>query len=118
MGMFTQRITIADLQDQQSVQLDAVVDTGAFYSVVPGFLLRQLGVEVMGTRLAHLADGSQIEMEFGQVWLTLGDERLITIVLFGNDIGQTLLGAFALEGFALAVDPVNQRLVSVDLILA
>lgn len=118
MGMFQQRITISDLHDQRSVQLDAVVDTGAVYSVVPGYVLQELGVEPIGTRQWTLADGSRVQMDFGQVWMTLGDERLITIVLFGGDQSMILLGAVALETFALAADPVNKRLVSVDLLPA
>ncbi len=45
MGIFSQRITVSDLAGQNSVEIDAVVDTGAFYSVLPSYLLRELGVE-------------------------------------------------------------------------
>ncbi|MXV79587.1 MAG: Retroviral aspartyl protease [Chloroflexi bacterium] len=111
MGIFSQRITVSDLTGKNSVQIDAVVDTGAFYSVLPGYMLRELGVEPIDRVPFRLADNQHVDMEIGHVWITLDDRRRITTVAFGNDIGQLLLGAFTLEGLELAVDPKGQRLV-------
>jgi len=43
--------------------------------------------------------------------VTVGGESEVTLVVFGEDDGPALLGAYTLEGFALVVDPVEQRLV-------
>ena len=40
-------------------------------------------------------------------------EMMPTLVVFGGDQDAAFLGAYTLEGFALAPDPVNQRLVKV-----
>lgn len=114
MGIFSQPITISDLAGQNSVEIDAVVDTGAFYSVLPSYLLHELGVEPIDRVPFRLADNRQLEMEIGYVWITLGNRRRITTVAFGSDTGQLLLGAFTLEGLELAVDPKGQRLVPID----
>lgn len=45
--------------------------------------------------------------------LRIGDETLTSLCIFGDEGSQTLLGAFTLEGFSLAPDPVNERLVPV-----
>jgi len=113
MGIFSQRLTVSDLSGQNSAEIDAVVDTGAFYSVLPGYMLRELGVEPIDRVPFRLADNRQLEMEIGYVWITLGDRRRITTVAFGKDPGQLLLGAFTLEGLELAVDPKGQRLVPI-----
>lgn len=113
-GLFSQRIAISDLTDGNSVEIDAVVDTGAFYSVLPSYMLRELGVEPIDRVPFRLADNQPLEMEIGHVWITLGDRRRITTVAFGNDTGQLLLGAFTLEGLELAVDPRGRRLVPIE----
>ena len=114
MGLFSQRITVSNLTDQNSVEIDAVVDTGAFYSVLPSYMLHELGVEPIDRVPLRLADNRHLEMEIGYIWITLDDRRRITTVAFGSDTGQLLLGAFTLEGLELAVDPKGQRLVPIE----
>ena len=114
MGIFSQRITVSDLTGKNSVEIDAVVDTGAFYSVLPRYMLRELGVEPIDRVPFRLADNQPLEMEIGYIWITLGDRRRITTVAFGSDTGQLLLVAFTLEGLELAVDPRGRRLVPIE----
>ena len=114
MGIFRQPIVISDLTGQNSVEIEAVVDTGAFYSVLPSYLLQELGVEPIDRITFRLADNQQIEMDIGHAWITFEDRRRITTVAFGSDTGQLLLGAFTLEGLELAVDPQGQRLVPIE----
>ena len=71
----------------------------------------------MGTRRFLLADGRRVEMEYGQAWATIDGESVVTIVAFGEDNAPPLLGAYTLEGLALAVDPSSQRLVPASLIM-
>ena len=56
-------------------------------------------------------------MDYGQAWASVTGDSVITLVIFGEDDGPALLGAYTLEGLALAVDPVEQRLVPTHLIL-
>ena len=117
MGTFSYSIEVADLGQQHSREVEAIVDTGAFYTTLPRQVLRELGVEPIGTRRFEVADGRLVDMEYGQAWVAIGGERVITIVVFGNDEGPTLLGAYTLEGLALAVDPVGERLVPREMLL-
>ena len=41
-----------------------------------------------------------------------GDRYESTIVLFGDEPSESLMGSYTLEGFGLAVDPINRRLVA------
>ena len=117
MGTFTWPLRISSMDGQQSLDIEATVDTGAFYTTIPARLLRELGVEPMGTRRFLLADGRRVEMEYGQAWATIDGESVVTIVAFGEDNAPPLLGAYTLEGLALAVDPSSQRLVPASLIM-
>jgi predicted aspartyl protease len=58
-----------------------------------------------------LADGRIVENPIGHMWIRVGERTAITLALFGEPESEPLLGAYALEGLALDVDLVNQRLV-------
>ena len=102
---------------QHSRDIEATVDTGAAYTTLPARLLRELGVAPMGKRRFLLADGRRIEMEYGEARASINGEQVTTLVVFGEDDAPALLGAYTLEGLALAVDPVEQRLVPTHLIM-
>ena len=105
------------MDGQQSRDIEATVDTGAAYTTLPAPLLRELGVEPRGKRRFLLADGRRVEMDYGEVRATVDGENVTTLVVFGEDNAPALLGAYTLEGLALAVDPVEQRLVPTHLIM-
>ena len=117
MGTFEWPLRISSMDERQTREIEATVDTGAAYTTLPTRLLRELGVEPMGTRRLLLADGRRVDMDYGQAWVAINGERVVTLVVFGEDDGPALLGAYTLEGLALAVDPVEQRLVPTHLIL-
>ena len=89
----------------------------SLHHVCPAGLLREIGVEPTGQRRFLLADGRRVYMDYGRAWVTIDGESEVTIVVFGEDNAPPLLGAYTLEGLALAVDPVEQRLVPTSLIL-
>ena len=117
MGTFSWPLRISSMDGQQARDLEATVDTGAAYTTLPGQLLRDLEIQPMGTRRFLIADGRRIEMDYGQAMATIGDDTVTTIVAFGGSDSPPLLGRYTLDGLALAVDPVEQRLVPTHLIL-
>jgi clan AA aspartic protease len=117
MGTFASQLRISGMDERKTREIEATVDTGAAYTTLPASLLRELGVEPIGTRRLLLADGRRVDMEYGRAWVAINGEREVTIVVFGEDDGPALLGAYTLEGLALAVDPVQQRLVPAQMIM-
>ena len=117
MGIFNHSFRLSAIDGQQPMDIDATVDTGAAYTTIPARLLRQLGIEPMGQRLLLLADGQRVWMDYGEARVTIDDESVTTIVVFSEDNAPSLLGAYTLEGLALAVDPLHRRLVPTHLIL-
>ena len=111
MGTFDWPMRIAGMDGGQSRDIEATVDTGAAYTTLPARLLREIGVEPTGQRRFLLADGRRVDLNYGQAWVTIDGESEVTVVVFDEDDGSALLGAYTLEGLALAVDPVEQRLV-------
>ena len=117
MGTFSYSLEIADLDGQNAREISAIVDTGAAYTILPGQMLREIGIEPIGRRRFLLADGSRVDLDYGRAWATIDGEREVTIVVFGQNDGPALLGAYTLEGLALAVDPGEQRLVPANMIM-
>jgi hypothetical protein len=50
----------------------------------------------------------------GRTWVRIDGNEEMTLVVFGEDDAQPLLGAVTLEEFLLAPDPIRQRLVPVN----
>ncbi len=105
------------MDGERSVVVDATVDTGASYTTLPGSMLRDLGIEPIGKRVFLLGDGTQPELEIGEARAAIGEESVATIVAFGEENSPMILGAYTLEGLALAVDPLAERLVPRQLIM-
>ena len=52
-------------------------------------------------------------MDIGQTWVRVNGRSVITLVVFGDEGVEPLLGDYTLEGLRLAVDPVRRRLIPV-----
>ena len=117
MGTFDCPIRISSMDGRRSEDVEVVVGTDAAYTKLPTRLLNEIGVQAIGQRRVLLEDGRRAFMDYGQARATINGESEVTIVVFGEDEAPALLGAYTLEGLALAVDPVEQRLVPTDLIM-
>ncbi|MGQ9573340.1 MAG: retroviral-like aspartic protease family protein [Dehalococcoidia bacterium] len=111
MGSFRVRIEVGDRQGERFEPLEALVDTGATYTWVPRSILERLGLQPEQQRPFITADGRQVS--YGMAWtlVRLNAEAQPTLVVFGDEGTEPLLGVFTLEGFGLGVDAVNQRLI-------
>ena len=110
MGTFHESFEIAAGPNGPFETVEALVDTGATYTLVPAPILRRLGVEPIDYVTFIIADGSRSEQAIGEAVVRMDDRQRTTIVVFGGDDAEILLGAFTLEAFTLGVDPVNERL--------
>ena len=113
MGTFRVQVEIGDPTGEFWETVDALVDTGATYTMIPTPLLRRLGVKPYTRGVFTRADGSHAEHDIGHGWIRVGGRTVITLVVFGEAVAEPLLGAYALEGLRLAPDPVGRRLVPV-----
>ena len=113
MGVFKVTIEVGDPAGQRFESVDAVVDTGATYSVIPATMLRSLDIESIERGSFDLADGTLREFELGETRVRVHGTEVNTVVVFGDEHTEPLLGAYTLERLRLAVDPARQRLISV-----
>ncbi len=113
MGTFRAAIDIGDPQGQRYESVEAMVDTGSTYTWVPRDVLAKLGVQPEFRQQFLTADGRAIERDVAETRVRLDGQQRITMVVFGDEGSAPLLGAYTLEGFGLAADPLGKRLIPV-----
>ena len=111
MGTFSHPIEVFSADGSRSIAVEALVDTGATYTGLPGAVLRGLGLAPDRKIPARLVDDSAVEDEIGEVRVRLQGIELTTIVVFDAATAPARLGAYTLTGAGLAVDPVVRRLI-------
>lgn len=111
MGTFFVEVALAAPQHPSRAELlKLLVDTGSTYTWVSQTFLRSLGVEPTERRRVLTIEGKAVERPAAEVLITLEGRTLHTVCLFGDGGDLEVLGAYTLEGFGLAVDPVQRRL--------
>ena len=127
MGIVYAEITLKNIKDETCAQLGlikeeeirtaavtAIVDTGSMYLVITEELRQKLGLGIKGEKTALTASGQRIASkvtEAVEVQWKDRDMTLPALVIPGAE--KILLGAIALEGMDLMVNPVTQELVGV-----
>ena len=116
MGETYVTIEVGDTQGERFETVEVLIDTGSTYTALPGDLLRRLGVPVAEIAQSEIADGSMAPIEVGDTIIRLEGRQFPTPVIFGGDGEPSLLGVMALERARLTVDPVNGRLIPVNVL--
>ena len=91
-------------------ELQAVVDTGSAYTLVPRTVAEALGIRPIRRMEARLANGTRTVRDMGEAVVTIEEMRTTTWVVFGEPEDAVLLGAVTLQELALEVDPTAERL--------
>ena len=112
MGEFYWPIGVWSADGERLETVDALVDTGASYSLFPRSMLERLGIEKRFVLSFEQADGSVIDRDVGLAMLVINDTESSMRVIFGEDDTESLIGSNALQEFLLLVDPVGEQLVS------
>ena len=102
MGTFTVPVMVGNPYSAARETVDALVDTGAAFSVMPASLLRRLGIEATRTRRLRLANGEVEERQTGMAFFEVDSMDGEARVVFGPE-GLYLLGATTLEDLSFIV---------------
>ena len=114
MGTFTVEIEVGDSLGSQFETVEALVDTGATYTMIPASVLNRLGVVPVAQMNFILADGQRIERDVGEASLRILGSSFHSPIVFANEDSNVLLGAVTLQIFGLGVDSLNECLIRVD----
>jgi clan AA aspartic protease len=101
----------------RSGEITALADAGATRTVIPGEVLRTLGIQRVRTVSLLLADGRHAQRDVGDAAVAANGESVPCRVIFGESGDAVLLGLTVLEQAGFAVDPVQRRLVPTEFLL-
>ena len=116
-GTFSADFILWNADQTVSRTLNGLVDTGASYTMVPASILEELGIAREETHTFQLADGSRRSYDLGFARMELAGKRGRVHLIFGPENTRILIGALALEVFALAADAKYGRLIPAVLTL-
>ena len=115
MGHVQVRTEISNADGTRSTEIEAMVDTGATYTFLPGAMLRELGIAPTRTTDFQLASGETVQYARGEAVVRINGFAQMTPVVFGEDDAEPLIGVFTLQQLELAVDPVAGALIPAKL---
>ena len=108
-GLGHVRETIKIFHGRKSLDVVALIDTGATTLILPKNLAERLGVQVLGEMDAELADGTTKKVNYGAVEVELSGRRAPTFAAIVEK-GEVCVGVEVLERLGLAVDPATGKI--------
>ena len=94
LGTFSVPIEIGDDRGERFEQLEALVDTGATTTVIPGGTLRRLGIVPTKQETFEYAGGTRVELGMAETNARVEGRETTTWVTFGEEESSALLGAY------------------------
>jgi len=116
MGMTNAEVSLTGTRGKTSLRL--LVDTGSLLTWVSKGSLLSIGVAWSGTRKFRTIEGRELVRETGEAVLEVMGERATRLVVFGEAGDAQVLGADALEGLGLEVDPATKTLRKTEVFVA
>ena len=111
MGTFTARVGVSNGNGGATQWVEALVDTGATFTVLPASMLRRhVGVQPTEHLEFTFATGERKTLPVGEAVLHIDGQKATTRVVFGEE-GQSRLGATTLHVFGLVPDTSRHELV-------
>jgi predicted aspartyl protease len=102
----------------RAIRRRLLVDSGAIRSLVPGSLLRDLGIEPITEDSYMLANGDKITRRRGVALFKYGERIGGADVIFGEEGDSDLLGVLTLEAMGLGLNPLTRELFEIPMLLA
>ena len=112
MGKVIERVKLTSLfEPSKSIEVDAVIDTGATMLVVPQNIVDALGLKrVRETRVRYANNQTEAKSIYGVVTVEIQGRTGNFDVLAEKEGSQPLVGQVVLETLDLVVDPRTRKL--------
>jgi predicted aspartyl protease len=116
MGTFTVGCLIKNHVDREKTARipRIMVDTGSEATWVPRKLLEQAAIKPEKRQPFQMANGQWIYRDVGYAIVRVANRETVDEVVFAERGDYVLLGARALEGLMLWVDPKNKKLIEIE----
>jgi predicted aspartyl protease len=87
-----------------------IVDTGAYFSIVPAPVLRKIGIQPHDRETFELANGRSVKRDVGVAMYGIGRHRGGAPVIFGRPTDGALLGVITLEALGFEIEPLQHAI--------
>jgi predicted aspartyl protease len=113
-------VEVSNIQEpnRKTRKIEVVVDTGSTYCWIPKDELKKIGVLEHGRRTFKTISGEKVDRPFGYAWFTYDGASGGSEVVFAEPNDGVVLGALAMEGMGLKVDPRSGKITKDDVFLA
>ncbi len=101
----------------KAVKGEFLVDSGAFYTVLPKRMVEKLGLKAEFKQDFSLADGTTITRSIGSAYTVFEGRKIASPVVLGQVSDSPLMGALTLGAFGLILDPFKRKLHPAKLML-
>jgi predicted aspartyl protease len=109
MGCVRTHVLIGDAGKRKVKEVVFLVDTGAFFPVIPLYLAKELGIEPLAKTRLLMTDNREAAVNISLAYFRVLDrEGIFPVVLM--DSPEPLLGAVVLEGLRINVNFATSRL--------
>ena len=105
-------------KSEKSAEVNFLVDSGAVYSLLPGKIFDELGIEPHRTMTFSLADGSKLERKVCSAYYEYEGEGGPAPVVYREEGDEPLLGATTLESLGLVLNPFTRTLHPMRMMMA
>jgi len=113
MGKVVEKVKVTNFKDpSKSLEIEAVIDTGATMSVLPMDTIQRLGLEKIEDVNVRYADNRVEKKEvYGWIILEIAGRRAVFDVLAENKGAQPLIGQIVLERLDLVIEPSERKVI-------
>ncbi len=113
MGKVIEKVKVTNFRDtSKSIEIEAVVDTGATMSVLPIDLIQKLGLEKIDEVNVRYADNTVKRREvYGWIILEIAGRKAVFDVLAEDEGTQPLIGQIVLERLDLVIEPSTRKVI-------
>ncbi|MEM2893986.1 MAG: aspartyl protease family protein [Candidatus Bathyarchaeia archaeon] len=108
MGFIRVKCSVGSADGKMIKDVDFLTDTGAFYTVIPPNLAKELNIKSVATTKLMLADKRIVEAGISLAYIKILErDGIFNIAIM--DVPEPLLGVSTLEGLGIRVDPTTGK---------
>lgn len=109
MGYVRVEGVLGDMTREKLKGVTFVADTGAFYTVIPPAVAKELNIKPLAKTKLILADKREVEADVSLAYIKILDREGVFQVAI-MEVPEPLLGVTTLEGLGLRVNPTTGKL--------
>lgn len=105
-------------KSEKTADVNSLIDSGVVYSLVPGKILDELGIEPYREMSFSLADGTTLKRKVCSAYFEYEGDGGPAPVVYGEEEDEPLLGATTLESLGLVLNPFTRTLHPMRMLMA